>query len=80
MTLIKLNFAYTLLVYNAFVSYLKAADIGDTKMYGFSSDGAAVILGEQNVVILRLESQYMLHMHYLAHKLARSSLLILEDP
>ena len=76
LTLIKLTAADANVVFSSLVGYLRACDIDIRKVYGFSSDGAAVMVGKQNGVAQRLknENEYMLSMHCVAHKLALSSL------
>ena len=72
LTLLKIVFADASVVFNSVVSYLRSCSIYLSKVYGFSSDGAAVMTGKQNGVAYRLsnENPYMLSMHCIDHKLA----------
>ena len=74
LTILKLCAADASTVYNSLVSYLKVCKIDTAKIYGFSSDGAAVMTGRENGVATRLlsDNPYMLSMHCVAHKLALS--------
>ena len=76
LTLIKLASADSSVVYNSLISYFRACDIDISTVYGFGSDGAAVMTGKHIGVANRLKEQnpYMLSMHCVAHKLALSSL------
>ena len=62
LTLIKLASADSSVVYNSLISYLRACDIDISTVYGFGSDGAAVMTGKHNGVANRLKEQnpYML--------------------
>lgn len=64
LTLIKLTAADSNVFYNALVSYLRFCKIDVSKIFGFSSDGTAVMTGKNNGVATRLlsESPYMVSM------------------
>ena len=68
LTLIKLASADSSVVYNSLISYFRACDIDISTVYGFGSDGAAVMTGKHNGVANRLKEQnpYMLSMHCVA--------------
>ena len=74
LTILKLSSADASVVYNSLVSYLKACKIDPSKIFGFSSDGAAVMTGKDSGVATRLlsDNPYMVSMHCVAHKLALS--------
>ena len=74
LTILKLSSADASVVYNSLVSYLKACKIDPSKIFGFSSDGAAVMMGKDSGVATRLlsDNPYMVSMHCVAHKLALS--------
>ena len=74
LTIIKLTAADASVVYNSLVSYLRVCKIDVSKIFGFSSDGAAVMTGKKHGVTTRLlsDNPFMLSMHCVAHKLALS--------
>ena len=76
LTLLKLVSADANAVYSTLVGFLKACNIDTSKIWGFSSDGAAVMMGKDNGVVrkFKIDSPYLLEMHCIAHKLALSSL------
>ena len=76
LTLQKLIASNADVVFNSLISLLRVCKVEMTKVFGFSSDGAAVMLGRENGVVKKLLSQnpYMMSMHCVAHKLALSSL------
>lgn len=78
LTLLKLVSADANAVYSTLVGFLKACNIDTSKIWGFSSDGAAVMMGKDNGVVslgkLKVDSPYLREMHCIAHKLALSSL------
>ena len=76
LALIKLSSCDSNVIYNVLVSYLKTCKVDVSKIYGFGSDGAAVMTGKNSGVATRLlsDNPYMLAMHCVAHKLALSCL------
>ena len=52
-----------------------AKEISSSKIIGFASDGASVMVGKENGVAARLrkENPFMLNIHCIAHRLALAS-------
>ena len=76
LTLLKLVSADSNTVYRKLIGFLKSCKIDTEKIFGFSSDGAAVMMGKDNGVVkkFKTDNPYLLEMHCIAHRLALSSL------
>ena len=60
LTLLKLVSADSNAVYSSLVGYLRACKIDMSKLFGFSSDSAAVMMGKENGVAAKLKRQWLL--------------------